>query len=151
MSFRSGTHRRPRTRSPPTSSSAGSGRRTSCPRRAAPQRDPFVALGAAPEDGHAALNAEVLAGEVAARTAHEQPRADPQLGSDLARVAADRLRRAALVDAELLQSGVHWGDRPVDVSPYAAALGGDLRARLVYATVPGDPAHEAILARWRAR
>lgn len=114
-----------------------------------PRRDPFVPLGAGTGDRHAAMNAELLAGEVAARTAHERIDGDPVLRADLARIAADRLHRAAIVDAELLHSGHPWGARPVDVSPYLAALGGDVHSRLVYATVPGDDVHDDMLSRHR--
>jgi hypothetical protein len=112
------------------------------PDRAA--RDPFVLPGEAEDP----INDELLAAEVAARAAHEHPAAPWELHADLARIAADRVRRAAALDAERTRDGDPWGLRAVDVSPFRTLSGRPLPERLAYAIVPGDPEHARIAERW---
>jgi hypothetical protein len=113
-----------------------------------PARDPFVEPGRATDGLHGRLNAAILAGEVAAQTAHEQPDQPWRFHADLARLAADRLEATAELDRALTASGLHWGDEPVDLAAFGVALRLDLPGRLRFAADPEDAAHHEIVLRW---
>lgn len=125
----------------------------SCTAPPRPAREGWVEAGEDPGGLHGALNAALLAGEVAARAAYDLADAPPALRIDLARVAADRLRHAVVLDAELIAAGGHWGDAPVALDGFARALGGGLDERLAFATAPLegiDDAEPQALAALRA-
>lgn len=118
------------------------------PAPAQPARDPFVEAGPGGEGLHAQLNAAVLAGEIAARTAHEHPEAPWAFHADLTRLAADRLAATAALDAALAAEGRHWGEQPVALGSWQAVLTLDMGARLALVADPADPAHGRIADRW---
>jgi hypothetical protein len=111
-----------------------------------PARDPFVE----PGDGEDPINDELLAAEVAARAGHDHPGAPLELQAGLARIAADRMRRAAALDAERTRDGDPWGLRAVDVSAFHVVSIRPLPERLAFALVPDDPEHARIAERWAA-
>jgi hypothetical protein len=114
----------------------------------APARDPFIEEGHSHDGAHAQLNATIIAGEVAARTAHEHPQAPWDFHADLARLARDRLAATAALDQQLAAEGRRWGDEPVSLGGWSAVLALDLGGRLAFAADPGDPDHARIADRW---
>lgn len=114
----------------------------------APTRDPFVEIGQGGEGAHAQLNAAILAAEVAARTAHENPEAPWDFHADLARVTLDRLASTVAYDKQLAAEGRRWGDEPVALGGWSAVLALDLGGRLAFTADPGDAEHARIAERW---
>lgn len=121
---------------------------TVLPAPALPARDPFVEAGRATDGLHGRLNAAILAGEIAARTAHEHPERPWAFHLDLALLAADRLGATAELDRQLQDEGGLWGESPVDLESFAVALTLDIGGRLQFCADPDDPAHAAIVDRW---
>ena len=82
------------------------------------------------ESLHARMHAAIWGAELAALTSHEHPAQPWALHADLARLAWDGMRHAAVLDRALTAEGRPWGSEPVDLAPFDAAYAQDLRGRL---------------------
>jgi hypothetical protein len=108
----------------------------------APARDAYVGVASNPQaadDLHGRMHAAVCAAEVAGRTLHEHPGQPWELHADLARLAWDGMRHAAVLDRAMAGQGRQWGAEPVDLRPFTAAYGAtDLAGRLAALAVAAE-------------
>ncbi|HVL94275.1 MAG TPA: hypothetical protein VM266_00295 [Solirubrobacteraceae bacterium] len=121
----------------------------------APARDAWIEIGTAPASGpgaqlHATLNAEVLAAEIVAQVAADGGQLAANRLADVARLADLHLQAAAAIERAGAAAGVHWGDHPVSVSPFArmSSLGAaariELAAAVAAAARPEEPADAGV-------
>ena len=74
------------------------------------------------ESLHARMHAAIWGAELAALTSHEHPAQPWALHADLARLAWDGMRHAAVLDRALTAEGRPWGSEPVDLGAVRRGL-----------------------------